>query len=89
MPIGNGHIGAMIFGGIQSERIALNETSFWSGRPNDYTNPDAYKYFPMIRDLVFAEKYKEAEKMVNDHFYGIPANQQAYQPIGDLLLDFK
>jgi alpha-L-fucosidase 2 len=89
MPIGNGYLGAMVFGRIQNERIALNESSFWSGRPNDYTNPDAYKYFPLIRDLVFAEKYKEAEKMVNDHFYGIPANQQAYQPIGDLLLDFK
>jgi alpha-L-fucosidase 2 len=89
MPIGNGYMGAMVFGRIQNERIALNESSFWSGRPNDYTNPDAYKYFPMIRDLVFAGKYKEAERMVDQHFYGIPANQQAYQPIGDLLLNFK
>jgi len=89
LPIGNGYMGAMIFGRIQNERIALNESTFWSGRPHDYTNPDGYKYFPMIRDLVFAGKYKEAEKMANEHFYGIPANQQAYQPLGDLLLDFK
>jgi hypothetical protein len=88
LPIGNGYMGAMVFGRVQNERIALNETSFWSGRPHDYNNPDAAKYFAPIRDLVFAEKYKDAEKMINEHFYGIPANQQAYQPIGDLLLDF-
>src|ERR1035437_6650511 len=89
MPIGNGYMGAMVFGRIQKERIALNESTFWSGFPHDYTNPEGYKYFPDIRDLVFEGKYKEAEKVVNEHFYGIPANQQAYQPIGDLLLNFK
>lgn len=89
MPIGNGYMGAMVFGRVQYERIALNESTFWSGRPHDYTNPDAYKYFTPISDLVFAGKYKEAEKMTNEHFYGIPANQQAFQPLGDLLLNFK
>jgi alpha-L-fucosidase 2 len=89
MPIGNGFMGAMVFGRVRNERIALNESTFWSGRPHDYTNPDGYKYFPKIRDLVFAGKYKEAEKMSNEHFFGIPPNQQAFQPIGDLLLDFK
>lgn len=88
LPIGNGYMGAMVFGGIQKERIALNESSFWSGRPHDYTNPDGFKYFPQIRDLVFAEKYQEAEKMTDQHFFGIPVNQEAYQPIGDLLLSF-
>jgi len=89
LPIGNGYMGAMVFGRIQNERIALNESTLWSGRPNDYANPDGYKYFPLIRDLVFAGKYKEAEKMANEHFFGIPINQQAFQPLGDLLLDFK
>jgi alpha-L-fucosidase 2 len=88
MPVGNGYMGAMVFGGIQNERIALNESSFWSGRPNDYANPDAYKYFPQIRDLVFAGKFREAEKMANEHFMGIPIHTQAYQPLGDLLLSF-
>ena len=46
------------------------------------------KYFSRIRDLVFAEKFKEAEKIVDDHFYGIPKSQEAYQPIGDLILSF-
>lgn len=89
LPIGNGYMGAMIFGKVQYERIALNESSFWSGRPRNYNNPDAGKFFAPIRDLVFTGKYKEAEKMINEHFYGIPANQQAYQPIGNLLLDFQ
>jgi alpha-L-fucosidase 2 len=88
MPLGNGMIGVMVFGGVPQERIALNESSFWSGRPHNYDNPNAFRYFPQIRDLVFAEKFQEAEKMANDHFYGIPKSQEAYQPIGDLLLSF-
>ena len=88
MPIGNGMIGAMVFGGVQRERIALNESSFWSGRPHDYNDPGAIKYFPQIRDLVLAGKFQEAEKMADQHFFGVPAAQQAYQPLGDLWLSF-
>ena len=88
MPMGNGMMGAMVFGGIQQERIALNESSFWSGRPHDYDDPEAIKYFSQIRDLVFAGKFQEAEKLADEHFYGRPAAQQAYQPLGDLLLSF-
>jgi alpha-L-fucosidase 2 len=88
MPIGNGYMGAMVFGGIRQERIALNESSFWSGRPHDYNDTNAIQYFPQIRDLVFAGKFQEAEKMADDHFWGIPKAQQAYEPIGDLLLTF-
>ncbi|HET6247140.1 MAG TPA: glycoside hydrolase family 95 protein [Tepidisphaeraceae bacterium] len=86
MPMGNGIMGAMVFGGIQHERIALNEGTFWSGRPHDYDNPQAIQYFPKIRDLVFAGKFQEAEKMADDHFFGLPKAQQAFQPLGDLLL---
>jgi alpha-L-fucosidase 2 len=88
MPMGNGMIGATVFGGVQKERIALNESSFWSGRPHDYDNPEAGKYFPQIRDLVFAGRFQDAEKMADAHFFGVPAAQQAYQPLGDLLLSF-
>ena len=82
-------IGAMVFGGVPEERIALNESSFWSGRPHDYDDTNAFQYFPQIRDLVFADKFQEAEKMANDHFYGKPKAQEAYQPIGDLLLSLR
>ncbi len=89
MPIGNGMIGAMVFGGVPQERIALNESSFWSGRPHNYDDPNAGPYFSQIKDLVFAEKFQEAEKMADDHFWGIPNSQEAYQPIGDLVLSFE
>jgi len=87
-PLGNGYMGAMVFGRVQNERIALNESSFWSGRPHDYNDPNAFQYFGKIRDLVFADKFQEAEKMADDHFWGIPKAQQAYAPIGDLILKF-
>ncbi|HWB91118.1 MAG TPA: glycoside hydrolase family 95 protein, partial [Puia sp.] len=89
LPIGNGYMGAMVFGGTEHERIALNESTFWSGRPHDYNDPNAVHYFADIRRLVVEEKFQEAEKMVDAHFLGIPAAQQAYQPIGDLSLSFE
>ena len=73
LPLGNGLMGAVVFGGVPHERIALNESTFWSGRPHDYDNPEAHQYFPRIRDLVFAGKFRDAEKMVDEHFYGVPA----------------
>lgn len=78
----------MVFGRVQKERIALNDSSFWSGRPHDYNDTNAINYFPKIRDLVFVGKFQEAENMANEHFWGIPKAQQAYQPIGDLMLSF-
>jgi alpha-L-fucosidase 2 len=86
--IGNGYMGGNVFGRVDKERIALNESTFWSGRPHNYNDPDAHRYFNKIKALVFADKFKEAEKTVNEHFYGYPAAQQAYQPLGDLLLNF-
>jgi alpha-L-fucosidase 2 len=78
----------MVSGGVPHERIALTEGTFWSGRPHDYNNPEAHQYFGQIRDLVFAGRFQEAEKRVDQHFLGVPAAQQAYQPLGDLLLSF-
>jgi len=88
MPIGNGYMGAMVFGGTAHERIALNESSFWSGRPHDYNDSNAIHYFEAIRRLVADEKFIDAEKLADAHFLGIPGAQQAYQPIGDLDLSF-
>lgn len=88
MPMGNGMVGAMVFGGVGRERIALNESTFWSGRPEDYDNPEARDHFPQIRALVQAGRFREAEQMVDRHFLGRPSAQQAYQPLGDLLLSF-
>jgi alpha-L-fucosidase 2 len=73
--IGNGYMGGNVFGRIEHERIALNESTFWSGRPHDYNDPDAHQYYDRIKELMYAKEYKEAEKLVNEHFYGKPANQ--------------
>jgi len=89
MPLGNGLTAAMVFGGTKTERIALNNSSFWSGKPHDYDDPDAGKYFEQIKTLMAGQKFQEAEKMVDDHFWGIPKGQQAYQPLGDLSLSFE
>jgi hypothetical protein len=88
MPLGNGMIGAMVFGGIGEERTALNKSSSWLGSPHDYDDANAFQYFGQIRDLVFADKFQDAEKLANAHFWGVPKAQEAYQPIGDLLLSF-
>ena len=86
--IGNGYMGGNVFGRVDHERIALNESTFWSGRPHDYNDPEAHNYYDQIKELMYAKKYKEAENLVNEHFYGKPANQQTYVPVGDLILDF-
>ena len=84
LPIGNGLIGALVYGRVTQEKIALNETSFWSGAPHDYNDPDAGRYYKPIQDLLAAGKYKEAEKMADEHFYGKPSSQAAYQPLGSM-----
>lgn len=88
LPIGNGYLGGLVYGKLQDEKISLNETSFWSGRPHDYDDPNAGQYYKQIQDLVFGRKFKEAEQMIDKNFYGKPVAQQAYQPLGDLRMLF-
>jgi alpha-L-fucosidase 2 len=86
LPVGNGRIGAMVFGDPAKERIALNECTFWSGRPHDYNDPQAGRYLPQLRQLALDGKYLEAEKLADEHFMAVPRFLQAYQPLGDLSL---
>ena len=88
LPIGNGRLGAMVFGGTASERIQLNEDTFWSGRPHDYTNPEARQHLDEVRKLIFEGKHSEAQAIVDRHMMGIPRFMQAYQTLGDLRLAF-
>src|SRR5688500_18933029 len=62
MPIGNGYMGAMVFGRIQHERIAINESTFWSGKPHDYNDPQAHRYFEKIKELVLKVKLRKREE---------------------------
>ena len=58
LPLGNGRIGAMLFGGVQEEHLQINEDTLWGGGPHDYTNPDAYSHLSELRQLIFAGKVK-------------------------------
>ena len=86
LPVGNGRLGAMVFGGIETERLALNEDTLWSGSPKPWNNRDAKKVLPEIRRLVIdEEKYHEADTLCKK-MQG-PYNQ-SYQPLGNLTLKF-
>jgi alpha-L-fucosidase 2 len=87
LPVGNGRLGGMVFGGAQQERIALNEDTLWSGYPRDWNNPDAKKHLPIVRELILQHKeYKAAD--LECRFMQGPYNQ-AYQPLGDVRIDFE
>ena len=96
-PLGNGRLGAMMFGGMDEERIVLNESSVWSGSRQDADRPDAYKILPEIRRLLLEGKNAEAEALVNANFTckgpgssGGTGDSQygCYQVLGDLHLSF-
>ncbi len=88
LPVGNGRLGAMVFGGVSEERIQLNEGTIWSGSPKEYNRVGAYKFFPEIRQLIYDGKYKEADALAKKQVLGErPAG--AYHPLGDLLLKFE
>ena len=87
LPVGNGRLGAMVFGGTAEERLQLNESTLWGGRPHDYTNPEAGKHLAELRRLIFEGKMREAEKLGGE-MLGRPHMQRPYQPLGDLRLRF-
>jgi len=87
LSLGNGRIGAMVFGSVDSERIQLNEATLWTGKPHDYTNPGARKNLEAIRKLIFDEDVEGAE-LLAPSLLGIPPQLHAYQPFCDLYLDF-
>ncbi|HVR71175.1 MAG TPA: glycoside hydrolase family 95 protein, partial [Vicinamibacteria bacterium] len=86
LPIGNGRLGAMVFGGAPAERIQLNEDTFWSGGPYDPINEEALTYLPQVRQLLREGRYKEAQELADRKLMGRPRHLQAYQPLGDLRL---
>lgn len=90
LPVGNGRLGAMIFGGIEKERIQLNEESIWTGKRMDYHNPKSKEGLREVRQLLFAGRHVEAEKVAMEKIMGqLPSDfSQTYQTLGDLTLDF-
>ena len=88
IPIGNGRLGAMVFGKTGRERIQLNEDSIWAGAKSDRTNPEALKNLPEVRRLLFAGKPLEAEALAAKTMLGNPLRLPPYQSLGDLWLRF-
>jgi len=88
LPVGNGRIGAMVFGGAPTERLQLNEDTIWAGGPVEAVNPKALKALPEIRRLMFAGKNGEATELANKTMLGNPHRVQSYELLGDLFINF-
>ena len=89
LPVGNGRLGAMVFGQPSMDRVQLNEESIWDGEPGlDRNNPRAGEAVPRIRELLFAGKIAEAEALATTDMLSIPRRMPCYQTLGDLRLDF-
>ncbi|MEJ8629774.1 glycoside hydrolase family 95 protein [Sphingomonas sp. I4] len=88
LPVGNGRLGAMVFGGIACERLQLNEDSLWAGGPYDPVNPAARQALPEVRRLIAAGQLKEAQALADRALIGTPRTQMPYQPVGDLILSW-
>jgi alpha-L-fucosidase 2 len=88
LAIGNGRLGAMVFGGVENERIQINEDTLWAGGPYDPNNPDALAALPEARRLIFEGKFTEANRLIGEKMMAKPLKQMPYQTIGDLFLTF-
>lgn len=88
LPLGNGRLGAMVYGNTEKEIIQLNESTIWSGSPNRNDNPEAIGALSEIRRLIFDGKYTEAQKLAGEKIQTKKSNGQMYQPAGNLYLLF-
>jgi len=87
LPVGNGRLGAMVFGHPGREKLQLNEETVWAGSPVDNNNPGALENLPLIRRALFAGEYGLASALAEKHMLGTPPRVRSYQPLGDLLIE--
>lgn len=88
LPLGNGRLGAMVYGIPGTEQIQLNEETIWAGRPNNNANPNALEHIPKVRELVFAGKYLEAQTLATEKVMAKTNSGMPYQSFGDLRIAF-
>ncbi|HEU5022502.1 MAG TPA: glycoside hydrolase family 95 protein, partial [Bryobacteraceae bacterium] len=88
LPVGNGRLGAMVFGGVANERLQLNEDTLYAGGPYDNVNPEAREALPEVRRLLFEGKYGEGAKLVTDKVLAKPLREMPYETVGNLELTF-
>jgi alpha-L-fucosidase 2 len=89
LPVGNGRLGAMVFGNPVNERLQLNEESIWAGSKINNNNPNALKTLPELRKALFENRFKDAQKLAEENFVGTPPRIRSYQPLGDLYIDYE
>ena len=88
LPIGNSHLGAMVYGGTSTEEIQLNEETFWSGSPHNNNSPEAKAHLQEVRDSVFAGKEEAAHRIIDQFFFKGPHGMR-FLPLGSLKLTFR
>ncbi|MEZ5277037.1 MAG: glycoside hydrolase family 95 protein [Opitutaceae bacterium] len=88
LPVGNGRLGAMVFGGIHQERLQLNEDTLWGGGPYEPTNSAALVALPEVRALIDRGEFAAAQELADSKMMGRPRTQMPYQTVGDLILSF-
>jgi alpha-L-fucosidase 2 len=88
LALGNGRLGAMLFGGIDTEQLQLNEDTLWAGGPHDPANPEALAALPEVRALIFAGKYARAHQVAQQRMMARPIKQAPYQTLGSLFVRF-
>ncbi|KAJ5141276.1 Alpha-L-fucosidase [Penicillium atrosanguineum] len=88
LPVGNGRLGAMVYGRTDTEMLPLNEDSIWYGGPQDRNPRDAFKYLPRLRQTIRAGDHAAAEKLAALAFFANPISQRQYEPLGTLFMDF-
>ncbi|MBD3137424.1 glycoside hydrolase N-terminal domain-containing protein [Microbispora bryophytorum] len=88
LPIGNGRLGAMVFGNVDTERLQLNEDTVWAGGPYDQSNTRGAGALGQIRQLVFQNQWSQAQSLIDQNMLGNPSAQLAYQTVGNLRLTF-
>jgi alpha-L-fucosidase 2 len=88
LPVGNGRLGAMVFGGVVNERLQLNEDTLYAGGPYDNVNPEAHDALPEVRRLLFEGKYAEGAKLVTEKVLAKPLREMPYETVGNLELTF-
>lgn len=87
LPIGNGRLGAMVFGVPEQEYLQLNEETIWAGGPHNNVNPASARYIKKVRELIFQEKYAEAQQLADENIFSFQ-NGMPYQPMGDFYISF-
>jgi len=89
LPLGNGRLGAMVFGNPVKELIQINEESIWAGSKINNNNPNALIHLKELQQALFNSEYDKAKKIAEDNFVGTPPEVRSYQPLGNLLIDYQ